>query len=66
MLKIEEKPADGRVTEAQVRTYFKEAYEIYDAERDTLHEMGVANNAVMQKMMNKLTAKNAQMKQESN
>ena len=63
MHKMEKKPTSDRATEAQVRTYFKEACEIYDAEHDSLHEMGVANNAVIQEKMDKLTAKNVQMKQ---
>ena len=60
--KWKKKSAGDRTTEAQAKTYFKEAYDIYDAERDTLHETGVANNAVMQQKMHKMTAKNMQMK----
>ena len=60
--KWKQKPAGERATEAQARTYFKGAYEIYDAERDSLHEIGVANNAVIQEKMDKLKAENMQMK----
>ena len=60
--KWKRKPALDRATEAQARTYFKEAYEIYDDARDSFHEVGVVNNVVMQEKMDKLTAENAQMK----
>ena len=56
------KTAGDRATEAQARTYFKEAYGIYDEGCDSLHEVGVANNVVMQEKMDKLTAKSVQMK----
>ena len=55
---MEKKTAGNRATEAQARTYFKDAYEIYDEERDSFHEMWVANNVVMQEMLDKLTAEN--------
>ena len=60
--KWKEKPTGNCATEAQARTYLKEAYEIYDAERDSLHEMRVANNVVMQEKIDTLTGNNAQMK----
>ena len=47
MHKLKKKPAADRATETQARIYFKETYEIYDAERDSFHEMEMANNAVM-------------------
>ena len=52
------KPAPNRATKAQFRTFFQEKYEIYDAGRDLLHDIGVANNAVMQE---KLDQQQAQM-----
>ena len=51
--KWKRKPAPDYATEAQARTYFKEAHEIYDEECISLHEMGVANNAVIQEKMDK-------------
>jgi len=38
------KPPGDRATENQLRTYFGDKYEIFDAERDSLHDIGVANN----------------------
>ena len=55
-------PAVNCTIEAQARTYFKDVYEIFDEERGSFHELGVANNAVMQGKMDKLTAENVQMK----
>ena len=62
--KWKQKPAAERSTETQARSYFKDAYGMYDAERDLIHEIGVVNNAVMQEKMNKLIAENMQMKQD--
>ena len=59
---MEERTAGDCATEAQARAYFKNAYEIYDEERDSFHEVGVANNVVMQEKLDKLTAENVQMK----
>ena len=63
-MKWKQKPFAERSTEAQARAYFKGVYEIFDAKRDSFHEMGVVNNVVMQEKMNSLAAENAQMKQE--
>ena len=60
--KWKKKPTGNRATEAQTRAYFKDAYKIYDEERDSFHEVGVANNVVMQEKLDKLTAENVQMK----
>ena len=49
--KWKRKPAVDHATEAQPRAYFKDVYGIYDEERDSFHEVGVANNAVMQEKM---------------
>jgi len=62
--KWKRKPPVDRSTKAQAREYFKGVYEIFDAQRDSFHEMGVANNVVMQEKMDSLAAENAQMKQE--
>ena len=40
------KPLIQRNTEALCRAYFKEKYEEFDAERESLHDVGVANQAV--------------------
>ena len=56
--KWKQKSSGERATEVLARAYFKDAYEIYDAERDSLHEIGVANNAVMQEKVDKLMAEN--------
>ena len=47
--KWKQKPAAERATKVQARAYFKDVCEIFDAERDSFHEMGVTNNVVMQK-----------------
>ena len=57
-------PAADRQTEAQVRAYFKDVYEIFDIERDSFHELGIANNVVMTERLNSLAAENAVIKQE--
>mmetsp|Transcript_24127 Transcript_24127/g.27593 ORF Transcript_24127/g.27593 Transcript_24127/m.27593 type:complete len:179 (-) Transcript_24127:381-917(-) len=62
--KWKRKPLVDRSTETQAREYFKGVYEIFDAKRDSLHDMGVTNNVVMQEKMDSLAAENAQMKQE--
>ena len=54
----------NRSTEAQARAYFKAVYGIFDAERDSFHEIGVANNAVMQGKLDEAAAEMAQMKQQ--
>ena len=51
------KSAGDRATEAQCWALFKEKYEIYDAEQDSLHDMSVANNTVMQEKLDQQTAK---------
>ena len=56
------KPAGNCATEAQARAYFKDAYKFYDEDRDSFHEVGVANNVVMQEKLDKLTAENVHMK----
>ena len=60
--KWKQKTAGKRATEVQARAYFKDAYEIYDTEPDSLNKIGVANNVVMQQKMDKLTTKNMEMK----
>ena len=45
--KWKRKPAQDQTTEAQARTFFKDVYEIFDAERESFHDMGLANNIVM-------------------
>ena len=62
--KWKRKPSVDISTEAQARAYFKDVYEIFYAERDSFHEVGVTNNVVMQEKMDSLAAENAQMKQE--
>ena len=62
--KWKRKPVGDRSTEAQVRTFFKDVYEIFDANRNSFHEIGVAYNAVMQGKLNKISAENTQMKQQ--
>ena len=62
--KWKRKPAASRATEAQAREYFKSVYEIFDLERDSFHEMGVANNVVMQEKLDSLAAENAMIRQE--
>ena len=62
--KWKRKPAVDRATEAQARTYFKDVYEIFDLERDSFHELGIANNVVIQEKMDSLAAENAAIKQE--
>ena len=54
--KWKRKPAHEQATEAQARTFFKDVYEIFDAERDSFHEIGAANNAVMQGKFDEATA----------
>ena len=63
MWKWKRKPISNWSTEAQARAYFKGVYGIVDDKRDLFHEMGVANNVVMQEKMVSLAAKNSQMKQ---
>ena len=60
--KWKRKPAVDRAAKAQARAYFKDVYAIFEEERDSFHEVGVANNAVIQEKMDKLTTKNVQMK----
>lgn len=62
--KWKQKPAIDRATEAQARTYFKDAYEIFDLERNSFHKLGIANNIVMQEKLDSLAAENAVMKQQ--
>ena len=57
-------PAADRLTEAQARAYFKNVYELFDIERDSFHELGIANNVVMTDRLNSLAAENAAIKQE--
>ena len=63
-VKFQRLPAAQRNTEALVRTYFKDVYEIFDVERDSFHELGIANNVVMTERLNSLEAENAAFKQE--
>ena len=51
-----------RATEAQAKAYFKDMYEVFDEQRDSLHDIGVANNVEMKETLAKLTADNVQMK----
>ena len=60
--KWKNKPACEFATKAQARTYSKDVYEIFDEVCNSLHKMGVANNAVMQGKLDKLTAENVQIK----
>ena len=60
--KQERKPAQDRATEEQARTFFKDVYEIFDAEREPFHDTRVANNLVMQEKLDEATAEMAQMK----
>ena len=46
--KWKRKPLVDRSTKAQAREYFKGVYEISDTRCNSFHEMGVANNVVMQ------------------
>ena len=46
--KLKKKLVGDRSTEAQARAYFKGVYEIFNAKRDSFHEIGMANNVVMQ------------------
>lgn len=46
--KWKNKPAADRATEAQCRTFFRERFTLFDAQRDSMHDMGVANNAELQ------------------
>ena len=62
--KWKRKPAVDRATEAQARTYFKDVYEIFDLDCDSFHELGIANNVVIQEKMDSLAAENAAIKQE--
>ena len=62
--KWKQKPLIERSNTAQARVHFKGVYEIFDAERDSFHEMREANNVVMQEKKDSLAANNAQMKQE--
>ena len=61
-LKWKKKPEADRVTKAQARAYFKDMYEVFDEQRDSLHDIGVANNVEMKETLAKLTADNVQMK----
>ena len=54
--KSKRKPVGNRFTEAQCRIFFKKTYEIYDAERDSLKDIGVANNGVLQRKLDQTTA----------
>ena len=62
--KWKRKPFVKRSAKAQARSYFKDVYEIFDAKCDSFHEIGVANNVVMQEKMDSLAAENAKMGQE--
>jgi len=50
------KPPGDRATENQLRTYFGDKYEIFDAERDSLHDIGVANNVELQEKLDRTQA----------
>ena len=56
-----QKPPGERNTEAQFRLYFSEKYEVFDIERDTLHDIGVANNAELQKKLERTQAQVTKM-----
>ena len=51
-------------TKAQARTYFNNMCEVCDKQRDSLHDIGVANNVEMKEALAKLTADNVQIKLE--
>lgn len=53
---MEKKPASDRAMKAQARTFLKDIYEIYDGKSDSFHEIGVANNTVMQGKLDKTAA----------
>ena len=55
------KPPGERNTESQFRLYFSEKYKVFDAERDTLHDIGVANNAELQKKLERTQAQVTKM-----
>ena len=54
--KWKKKPEGDCLTKAQARTYFKDVYEVFDEQRDSLHDMGVANNVEMKETLDKLMA----------
>ena len=62
--KWKKKPEWARNTQAQAKAYFKDMYELFDEQRDSLHEMGVANNGVMQEQLDSLAAENKLMRQD--
>ena len=61
--KWKKKDEADRETEDQAREFFEDMYEVFDDQRDSLHDMGVANSAVTAKM-DKLEADNAYMRLE--
>ena len=63
-LKWKKKDEVDCATEAQASEFFKDMYEVFDEQRDSLHDIGVANNVEMKESIAKLTANNAQMKLE--
>ena len=62
--KWKRKPVCERTTEAQARTFFKDVYKFFEAERNSFHKIGVANNVVMQRNLDEATAEMAQMRQQ--
>ena len=61
--KWKKKPEWAHNTEAQAKGYFKNMYEIFDEQRDSLHDIGVTNNVVMQEKLDSLAADNTLMRQ---
>ena len=55
------KIAIERATEAQLREYFSQKYEVFDAERDSLHDIGAANNAELQENLEHTQAQVSKM-----
>ena len=55
------KTAIKRATEAQFREYFSNKYEVFDAEHDLLHDIGVANNAELKEKLERTQAQVSKM-----
>ena len=55
------KPPGERATEIQFRIYFCDKYEVFNAERDALHDIGVANNAKLQEKLDRTQAQVTEM-----
>ena len=62
--KWKKKDVADRATEDQAREFFEDMYEVFDDQRDSLHDVGVANNVEMKEKMDKLEADNANMRHE--